>query len=314
MRRAGRLLFVALVFVPCAASPQGGNPLGPEFRVNTYTTSSQDVIRPWPRTPPATSSSSGRASTRTARADGVFGQRYASSGAPLGPEFRVNTYTTGHQALPGRGLGRLRQLRRRLGEPTRTARATASSASATPAPARPSVPSSASTRTRRMPRTIRPWPRTPPATSSSSGRATPGRLELTASSASATPAPARPSVPSSASTRTRRVPSAIRPWPRTPPATSSSSGRAATRTARLRRLRPALRQHRRAPRSRVPRQHLHDEYPGPSGRGLGLLRQLRRRLAELRPGRLGLRRLRPALRQHRRAPRSRVPRQHVHDG
>ena len=25
---------------------------------------------------------------------GVFGQRYASSGAPLGPEFRVNTYTT----------------------------------------------------------------------------------------------------------------------------------------------------------------------------------------------------------------------------
>ena len=25
--------------------------------------------------------------------DGVFGQRYASSGTPLGPEFRVNTYT-----------------------------------------------------------------------------------------------------------------------------------------------------------------------------------------------------------------------------
>ena len=31
---------------------------------------------------------------------GIFGQRYASSGVPLGSEFRVNTYTTGHQALP----------------------------------------------------------------------------------------------------------------------------------------------------------------------------------------------------------------------
>ena len=27
----------------------------------------------------------------------TFGQRYASSGAPLGPEFRVNSYTTGSQ-------------------------------------------------------------------------------------------------------------------------------------------------------------------------------------------------------------------------
>ena len=31
---------------------------------------------------------------------GVFGQRYASTGTPLGPEFRVNTYTTGSQAFP----------------------------------------------------------------------------------------------------------------------------------------------------------------------------------------------------------------------
>jgi hypothetical protein len=31
---------------------------------------------------------------------GVFGQRYAASGAPLGPEFRVNTYATASQSFP----------------------------------------------------------------------------------------------------------------------------------------------------------------------------------------------------------------------
>ena len=31
---------------------------------------------------------------------GVFGQRYASSGAPSGLEFRVNTYTTNNQRRP----------------------------------------------------------------------------------------------------------------------------------------------------------------------------------------------------------------------
>ena len=40
MHRVPFILFVALLVVPRAAWPQG-NPLGPEFRVNTYTTSSQ---------------------------------------------------------------------------------------------------------------------------------------------------------------------------------------------------------------------------------------------------------------------------------
>ena len=31
---------------------------------------------------------------------GIFGQRYGASGAPLGPEFRVNTYTTHAQYVP----------------------------------------------------------------------------------------------------------------------------------------------------------------------------------------------------------------------
>ena len=30
---------------------------------------------------------------------GVFGQRYGSSGTPLGPEFRVNTFTTNPQGV-----------------------------------------------------------------------------------------------------------------------------------------------------------------------------------------------------------------------
>ena len=34
---------------------------------------------------------------------GIFGQRYASIGAPLGPEFRINTYTSGEQSLPAVG-------------------------------------------------------------------------------------------------------------------------------------------------------------------------------------------------------------------
>jgi hypothetical protein len=73
-----------------------GAPLGPEFRVNTYTTNDQYV-------PSAALDSSGNfvvvwdSITEDGSGRGVFGQRYVSSGVPLGPEFRVNTYTTGDQ-------------------------------------------------------------------------------------------------------------------------------------------------------------------------------------------------------------------------
>jgi hypothetical protein len=98
MRRVLLLvLFVALA--PRAAWPQGGAPLGPEFRVNSYTTSNQlypsvarhvggDFVVVW------------TSNTQDGAALGVFGQRYSNSGAPLGPEFRVNTFTTGAQYLP----------------------------------------------------------------------------------------------------------------------------------------------------------------------------------------------------------------------
>jgi hypothetical protein len=76
-----------------------GSPLGPEFRVNTYTTSYQND-------PSVAADSAGNfvvvwtSNLQDGSGAGIFGQRYASSGSPLGPEFRVNTYTTSPQLLP----------------------------------------------------------------------------------------------------------------------------------------------------------------------------------------------------------------------
>jgi hypothetical protein len=74
-----------------------GIPLGPEFRVNTYTPFAQ-------RFPSVAADSSGNFVVaweslfhQDGSGSGVFGQRYASSGLPLGPEFRVNTYTSYYQ-------------------------------------------------------------------------------------------------------------------------------------------------------------------------------------------------------------------------
>jgi hypothetical protein len=74
----------------------GGTPLGPSFRVNTYTTSHQ-------YRPSVAADDSGNflvvweSLSQDGSNLGVFGQRFLSSGAPAGPEFRVNTYTTGSQ-------------------------------------------------------------------------------------------------------------------------------------------------------------------------------------------------------------------------
>jgi hypothetical protein len=79
-----------------------GVPLGPEFRVNTYTTNVQ-----W--TPAISADTSGNfvvvwnSITQDGSSYGVFGQRFAANGAPLGPEFRVNTYTTNGQSAPDVG-------------------------------------------------------------------------------------------------------------------------------------------------------------------------------------------------------------------
>ena len=79
-----------------------GEPLGPEFRINTYTTDFQ-------RYPAVATDPSGSFVVVWASLfqeagipgqNGVFGQRYASTGAPVGPEFHVNTYTPGSQLFP----------------------------------------------------------------------------------------------------------------------------------------------------------------------------------------------------------------------
>ena len=76
-----------------------GGPIGGEFRVNSYTTSSQGA--------PAVAVGDADyfvvvwASLGQDGSDsGIFGQRFSISGAPLGGEFQVNTYTTGFQGHP----------------------------------------------------------------------------------------------------------------------------------------------------------------------------------------------------------------------
>jgi hypothetical protein len=97
MHRNRALFVVAIALAPSAAWPQG--PVGPEFRVNTFTTAAQ-------RWPSVAADASGNfvvvwASQAQDGSDrGIFGQRYSSAGVDLGPEFRVNSYTTGAQAYP----------------------------------------------------------------------------------------------------------------------------------------------------------------------------------------------------------------------
>ena len=75
-----------------------GAPLGTEFRVNTFTTSYQ-------RSPSVAADAAGNFvvtwhGVGSGYEVGVFGQRYDSSGTPLGSDFRVNTYTPNNQQLP----------------------------------------------------------------------------------------------------------------------------------------------------------------------------------------------------------------------
>lgn len=98
MRRVFLLAFAPFVFVPAKAWAQG-NPLGAEFRANTYTTGDQSR-------PAVAVESTGnflvvwQSNGQDGSSDGIFGQRYASSGAPIGPEVRVNGFTGEFQRNP----------------------------------------------------------------------------------------------------------------------------------------------------------------------------------------------------------------------
>jgi hypothetical protein len=90
------------LLVAAAASAQV--PAGGEFRVNTYTTGHQarpraamqrdgDFVVVW------------QSSNQGGGYYGIFGQRFAASGARRGNEFQVNTYTTGFQTKPAVAVG-----------------------------------------------------------------------------------------------------------------------------------------------------------------------------------------------------------------
>jgi hypothetical protein len=76
-----------------------GSALGGEFRLSTYTAGSQAL--------PKIALDAGGGAIAVWQSDqqdgsgyGVYGQRYAPSGVPVGAEFRVNDATTGRQAVP----------------------------------------------------------------------------------------------------------------------------------------------------------------------------------------------------------------------
>jgi hypothetical protein len=80
-----------------------GAPLGTEFQVNTYTTrdqfqpaivanGSQGFIVVW--------ENNGGSAGNDADGDSVHGRLFDATGAALGSEFQVNTYTTGFQSVP----------------------------------------------------------------------------------------------------------------------------------------------------------------------------------------------------------------------
>jgi hypothetical protein len=79
-----------------------GNPVGNEFRVNTYTTGVQYGRPPKVRAEPAGHFVVSWASEQDGGSGaygtyGVFAQRFAANGTPRGAEFQVNAYTTSFQ-------------------------------------------------------------------------------------------------------------------------------------------------------------------------------------------------------------------------
>src|SRR5881396_2298102 len=99
-----QLLVACSVSLSLTAAASAQVPAGGEFRVNSYTTGRQSDARPgmeadgdfivvW------------ESNAQDGSGYGVFGQRFAASGAPRGSEFRINAYTTGAQWQPAVTMG-----------------------------------------------------------------------------------------------------------------------------------------------------------------------------------------------------------------
>ncbi len=98
MRNPSGWLLAMATFAPAVLCAQP-LPFGPEFRVNTYTTGNQSG-------PLVAADRAGNfvvvwtSNAQDGSGSGIFGQRFDSSGAKTGPEFQINTYTTGRQVVP----------------------------------------------------------------------------------------------------------------------------------------------------------------------------------------------------------------------
>jgi hypothetical protein len=97
---------LSVILVGGAAAPAHAQVgLGPDFVVNTFTTGDQR----W-QSVAADGSGAFVVAWESAGQDGDFGgiyaQRYSASGAPAGPEFRVNTFTIGGQERPAVAMTR----------------------------------------------------------------------------------------------------------------------------------------------------------------------------------------------------------------
>ena len=99
MQARSAAVVLALTGWPGALATAQVLPLSPEVAVNTYTTGHQ-------RASAVASDAAGnfvvvwQSFGQDGNNDGVFGRRFDASGVPRGPEFRVNTYTTGNQSTP----------------------------------------------------------------------------------------------------------------------------------------------------------------------------------------------------------------------
>ncbi len=103
MRGARVWAAVMLAWVMSAPVWAQLKPAGGEFQINTYTTGNQSRDMD---SPAVCSDRAGNfvvvwtSTDQDGDNNGVFGQRYSSSGMPSGTEFQVNTYTIGQQAHP----------------------------------------------------------------------------------------------------------------------------------------------------------------------------------------------------------------------
>jgi hypothetical protein len=93
---------LSVVLVSGWARGQQLVPVGPEFRVNSYTTG-------WQVDAKISCDAAGNfvvvweGLTQDANSPGIFGRRFSSTGVRLGREFQINTYTTGMQFAPAVG-------------------------------------------------------------------------------------------------------------------------------------------------------------------------------------------------------------------